>query len=189
MYSAWGETRYSFGATPTDRLYTGQYEAEAGLYFYNARWYDNQLGRFAQADTIVPDPGNPQIGIDMRMRGIIQSTTLIQADTMYLKMIQMNPDIFRMIHQIPTPIYYSALTQKRLRKKYRLLLIDWRIIAMDFDHFALAVDTFAETIVLGYVGMGIFGGTIFEGNPVSGIPSGAGAGWIIQNLIPLSKTL
>ncbi len=66
---------------------------------------------------------------------------------------------------------------------------------MGFDHFALAVDTFAETIVLGYVGMGIFGGTIFEGNPVSGIPSGAGAGWIIaefnpfvQNLITLGNT-
>ena len=59
IYSAWGETRYSFGATPTDRLYTGQYEAEAGLYFYNARWYDNQLGKFAQADSIIPEPGNP----------------------------------------------------------------------------------------------------------------------------------
>ena len=60
IYSAWGEPRYSFGATPTDRLYTGQYEAEAGLYFYNARWYDNQLGRFVQADSIVPEPGSPQ---------------------------------------------------------------------------------------------------------------------------------
>jgi hypothetical protein len=36
-----GETRYSFGATPIDRLYTGQYEAEVGLYFYNARWYNH----------------------------------------------------------------------------------------------------------------------------------------------------
>lgn len=24
------------------------------MYFYNARWYDSALGRFAQADTIVP---------------------------------------------------------------------------------------------------------------------------------------
>lgn len=36
-----GETSYSFGATPTDRLYTGQYEADPELYFYNARWYDH----------------------------------------------------------------------------------------------------------------------------------------------------
>ncbi len=28
--------------------------------FYNARWYDAQLGRFVSADTLVPSPGNPQ---------------------------------------------------------------------------------------------------------------------------------
>jgi hypothetical protein len=39
-YSAWGETRYTDGSTPTQRRYTGQLEAEAGLYFYQARWYD-----------------------------------------------------------------------------------------------------------------------------------------------------
>ncbi len=51
-----GETRYSGGAVmPTDRLYTGQIaEPILGLYFYNARWYDSSLSRFAQADTIVP---------------------------------------------------------------------------------------------------------------------------------------
>jgi hypothetical protein len=27
--------------------------------YYNARWYDPALGRFAQADTLVPEPGNP----------------------------------------------------------------------------------------------------------------------------------
>jgi RHS repeat-associated protein len=60
VFSAWGKTRYSVGAAPTGRLYTGQYEDEAVLYFYNARWYDNQLGRSAQADSIIPDPGSPQ---------------------------------------------------------------------------------------------------------------------------------
>jgi len=40
-------------------LYTGQrLEAEIGLYFYNARFYDATLGRFAQADTIIPGAGN-----------------------------------------------------------------------------------------------------------------------------------
>ena len=32
---------------------------DIGLMFYNARWYDPELGRFAQADSIVPDNGNP----------------------------------------------------------------------------------------------------------------------------------
>ncbi|KAF0107994.1 MAG: hypothetical protein FD146_1292 [Anaerolineaceae bacterium] len=54
-YTAWGETRYTSGVTPTDYQYTGQRnESAIGLYYYNARWYDPALGRFTQADTIVP---------------------------------------------------------------------------------------------------------------------------------------
>jgi RHS repeat-associated protein len=58
-YDAWGVTRSSSGTTPTSKNYTGQYQAEAGLYFYNARWYDPETGRFAQADTIIPEAGDP----------------------------------------------------------------------------------------------------------------------------------
>ena len=55
-YKAWGETRYVFGNEKTRYQYTGQfsYESDFGLYFYNARWYDPALGRFAQADSIIP---------------------------------------------------------------------------------------------------------------------------------------
>ena len=61
LYKPWGETRYSSGSTPTSLRYTGQREdASIGLYFYNARYYDPALGRFIQADTIVPEPGDPQ---------------------------------------------------------------------------------------------------------------------------------
>lgn len=57
-YKAWGETRYAWGVTPIDYRYTWQREeATFGLYYYNARWYDPGLGRFAQADTIVPGGG------------------------------------------------------------------------------------------------------------------------------------
>jgi RHS repeat-associated protein len=59
-YSAFGETRYSSGITPTDYRYTGQLEqADVNLYYYNARWYDPELGRFIQADTIVPGAYKP----------------------------------------------------------------------------------------------------------------------------------
>jgi RHS repeat-associated protein len=45
----------------TDRRYTGQrWQAQFGLYDYNARWYDPGLRRFVQPDTVVPEPGNPQ---------------------------------------------------------------------------------------------------------------------------------
>jgi len=55
-YKPWGETRYTSGTTPTNYTYTGQYSnmGDFGLMFYNARWYDPSLGRFAQADTIIP---------------------------------------------------------------------------------------------------------------------------------------
>jgi len=58
-YTAWGQTRS--GSSPTDRQYTGQInEAQLGLYFYNARYYDSYLARFISPDSIIPLPGNPQ---------------------------------------------------------------------------------------------------------------------------------
>ena len=53
LYHPWGTTKYVSGTSPTDYAYTGQMQ-EDEIYFYNARWYDPQLGRFMQADTIVP---------------------------------------------------------------------------------------------------------------------------------------
>jgi RHS repeat-associated protein len=66
LYKAWGGERYTNGSIQTTFKYTGQRHAagahsgaEAGLYFYNARWYDPAVGRFIQADTIIPEPANP----------------------------------------------------------------------------------------------------------------------------------
>jgi RHS repeat-associated protein len=61
LYKPWGEKRYPAGASelPTKYRFTGQYvQNELWLYYYNARWYDNRVGRFIQADTIVPEPGD-----------------------------------------------------------------------------------------------------------------------------------
>lgn len=61
---------YPFGSTQTtnpqanfqvSRRFTGQiFDAETGLYYYGARYFDPGLGRFIQADTIIPDLSNPQ---------------------------------------------------------------------------------------------------------------------------------
>jgi RHS repeat-associated protein len=64
-YKPWGETRFSFGAMPTKYTFTGQFSYTDdpstqgitegfGLIYYNARWYDPYLNRFAQADSFVP---------------------------------------------------------------------------------------------------------------------------------------
>jgi RHS repeat-associated protein len=58
-YLAWGSDKLTPPDIGASFKYTGQRQAEAGLYFYNARWYDPQIGRFIQADTKIPEPGNP----------------------------------------------------------------------------------------------------------------------------------
>jgi len=60
-YKAWGETRYTYGTTPTSQRYTGQREESSlGLYWYASRWYSASLSRFVSPDSIIPQPGNPQ---------------------------------------------------------------------------------------------------------------------------------
>jgi RHS repeat-associated protein len=59
-YKPWGEIRYASQPTMTDRRYTGQRMEGIGLYDYGARWFDASSGRFVQADTIVPNLGDPQ---------------------------------------------------------------------------------------------------------------------------------
>jgi len=60
-YFPYGETYTQDGDEKTDYLYTGKLlDTSTGLYYYGARYYDPELGRFTQADTIVPAPADPQ---------------------------------------------------------------------------------------------------------------------------------
>ncbi len=60
-YTPFGSYRSGGRNQITDRAYTGQKENMAlGLYYYNARYYAPYLNRFLSADTLVPDPQNPQ---------------------------------------------------------------------------------------------------------------------------------
>jgi RHS repeat-associated protein len=62
-YTAFGYERYKHNSSAfsiTNR-YTGQQlDEDTGLYFYNSRYYDPQLARFTQADTIVPSANTSQ---------------------------------------------------------------------------------------------------------------------------------
>lgn len=60
-YYPFGVPRTTSGNLQTDFAFTGQkLDASDGLMYYGARYYDAALGRFISADTIVPNPGNPQ---------------------------------------------------------------------------------------------------------------------------------
>jgi RHS repeat-associated protein len=63
IYYPYGRTYLDSASPPPGVPYkfTGQVrDYSTGLYFYNARYYDPALGRFIQADTIVPGATNPQ---------------------------------------------------------------------------------------------------------------------------------
>ena len=57
-YKPWGEVRFAGGDFHTDKTYTGQrsFASDFGLMYYNARWYDPNIGHFGQADTMLPNP-------------------------------------------------------------------------------------------------------------------------------------
>ncbi|HUV51760.1 MAG TPA: RHS repeat-associated core domain-containing protein [Dehalococcoidia bacterium] len=59
-YYPYGSTRDSGGSLDTDKKFTGQRADASGLYYYGARYYLPAMGRFISADTVVPNPYNPQ---------------------------------------------------------------------------------------------------------------------------------
>ncbi len=63
-YQPYGSEREGISnsnAFPVSSRYTGQtLDTETGLYYYGARYYDPEIARFIQADTVVPDPGSSQ---------------------------------------------------------------------------------------------------------------------------------
>lgn len=60
-YAPYGTARAFTGTLTTNYRYTGkELDAETGLYYYGARYYDPMIGRFISADSIVSDYYDPQ---------------------------------------------------------------------------------------------------------------------------------
>lgn len=61
VYYPYGETSTNTGTASVAYTYTGkELDTSTGLYFYEARDYDATLRRFISANTIVPNPTDPQ---------------------------------------------------------------------------------------------------------------------------------
>jgi len=67
LYSAYGGVDFNGTPAPTSPVYPGtfgftgqRFERSVALYDYNARWYEPQLGKFVQADSIVQAVFEPQ---------------------------------------------------------------------------------------------------------------------------------
>ena len=60
-YLPFGDWRVESSHDLTDQGFTGQkHNMDLGLYYYNARFYLPYINRFISADSIVPNPANPQ---------------------------------------------------------------------------------------------------------------------------------
>jgi RHS repeat-associated protein len=78
LYAAWGEVRWSAGTLPTDFTFTGQRNQPGlGLVYMHARYYHVGLGRWTAADTVVPEPGNPQ---DLNRYSYVRNSPLVYSD-------------------------------------------------------------------------------------------------------------
>jgi RHS repeat-associated protein len=61
-YRPFGEALQDSAAAASRYKFTGQeFDAETGLYFYGARYYDPHLGRFLSPDSVVSDQLDPQL--------------------------------------------------------------------------------------------------------------------------------
>ncbi|HEY3357488.1 MAG TPA: RHS repeat-associated core domain-containing protein [Polyangia bacterium] len=60
-YAPYGKVISEAGSVPDSHRFTGQVtDDETGLVFFNARYYDPDLGRFIGPDSFVPDASSPQ---------------------------------------------------------------------------------------------------------------------------------
>ena len=60
FYMPFGGTAAESGEAKARYRYTGKEKDDSGLYYYGARYYDDRVGRFMAADSVLPDRYDPQ---------------------------------------------------------------------------------------------------------------------------------
>ena len=122
-YYPFGECRNS-PPYPTDRLFTGQRLDETGLYYYNARYYDPTIGRFISADTVVPNPGNPQC---FNRYSYCLNNPLKYVDPSGQEVRIGGQDVWDLYND-PWAIYNMTDEDRQLWEAWRLMMdVDWNL--------------------------------------------------------------
>ncbi|RMH43810.1 MAG: RHS repeat-associated core domain-containing protein [Gammaproteobacteria bacterium] len=150
-----------------------------GLMYYNARWHDPSLGRFAQADTIIPGAGSP---LAWDRYAYVNDNPLRYRDPSGHKEVCgvgvddcESPKKDKQINGTPTTITFDT---NDIVDQIPGTAEQWGTASLLLDEVALAYDTALGIYVLCWTGIGALGGLTFEGNPVTGA-FGAAAGYII----------
>ena len=173
-----GTTRYTSGSSPTTMQYTGQrLETSLGLLFYNARWYDTALGRFIQADTIVPGAGNPQA---FDRYAYVLNNPLRYTDPSGHRNCEEDgyncPGDQTTMTSTPTPNDNGPITN--FLQSLPGSAEDWNTLSKGLDILALTLDTYASGVVTygGIAGAGVAAPFIAGGAPEVPVVTGlAGA--------------
>ncbi len=174
-----------------------------GFYDYQARLYDPAVGRFAQADTVVPEPGRPQ--------SLNRYTYALNSPVKYIDPSghwYYDPDMDALVH---THEVYNEHPQYLLREPLRispdvkqiaLYLVEQGyekqvvnqsvantsgIIAATLETLAMGTSGLGMGAELGMAILGAGAGTLADGNPLVpildwfGIPMGGTAGLLAGN--------
>ncbi len=119
-YTPFGIVTVEEGSLRKAGKFTGKdLDEDTGLYYYNARWYDSEIGRFISEDTYQGELNNPQT---LNLYIYVQNNPLIYVDpsghdTMgrveaynYLKEKEKNPDLSYMEYMESLGYDYSGWT-------------------------------------------------------------------------------
>ena len=180
-YYPWGGTRYTYGTTPTSYRYTGQREAEVGLYYYGARFYDPYLNRWIQPDSIIPDQYNP---MDWDRFNYVRNNPLVYIDSSGHdpEATEPNPPIFTYDeeHGFCINIFRVGCTGG---DSYREWYFNWYLPRLpEFTHSHLTeISLFSQDVALGASSAG-------AGFEVVGFLAGGHPGAIAGNALHQSTT-
>ncbi|MCB9003547.1 MAG: RHS repeat-associated core domain-containing protein [Ardenticatenaceae bacterium] len=208
-YLPFGGYRTGIGPNEvTDRGFTGQREnMSLGLYYYQARYYLPSIGRFASADTLVPQQARQELTVDFH-----ETNLLLAINDDNQKLFSLGPiytwnDKQKQENGVP-----NGPTNPQLLNRYSYALDNPLKFTDPSGHFSIQIELTAEQaqVLIDYLlgsngdigtseivydigqGMNLLAGTAFASTPFSGLLGGglAGGAFLLgENAKETSNTL